>query len=194
MIGTLSRPWLAAGALAGAVVLFSAGAAVGHCYATQAGEARVARLERAHAEARAEQMREAALRYQRAEAAERAAVRTLQETQTALAQRDRRLREALYGLPTDARLGLAGPRLRLLNDALAAAAGAGLPAPAAEPARAAAAAAADPGDAPAPAAAAGEAELALWIAGVIGQYEECRARLEAIREWDARAAGERHGG
>ncbi len=72
-----------------------------------------------------------------------------------------------------------------------------MPAAAGEPDHAAAAAAADTGgaqpaderaDTAGAAAGVGEAALAGWIAAVIGHYEYCRARVEAIARWDALSA------
>ncbi len=123
-------------------------------------------------------MRAVAERLARAQAAEQEAVHALHATRARLRETQGRLKDAIYSLDPG-RCGLSGPARGLLNDAIATG-GAGLPARAAESAGAAAAPAADSGDA-------GERDLAIWIADAIGRYEECRARLDAIRAWDAGA-------
>ncbi|GAB4112850.1 MAG: hypothetical protein Fur0019_19230 [Tibeticola sp.] len=98
-------------------------------------------------------------------------------TQSRLAATERRLKESLHALPTAHQCGLSGPARGLLNARIAASDD--LPARAAEPDPAAASAAADPGE---PGTI--EADLGGWIAGAISAYDACRARIDAIRQWD----------
>jgi hypothetical protein len=199
MIGWLPLPrlWLhagllGAGALAGAAGGYAwrnasasaelAQAHAHHAAQSQALQGQMAAQAAAHAAQREAALAEALARWQQAQAAERAAVRTLHATQSRLADRERRLQEALDALPDDDGCGLSAARISLLNDAIAdaagAAAGAAVPAPAGGPDAAAAAAAADPRGG------ADQAALAGWAAAVIGLYDACRARVEAIRQWD----------
>lgn len=117
---------------------------------------------------------ETARRLAAAQAAEQSAVRTLQATKHRLATTEQRLKESLYALPTAGRCGLSGPARGLLNRAIA---GDELPARAAEPLGAASTPAADTGGST-------EAEVGGWIADALRAWGECRARIDAIREWD----------
>lgn len=120
---------------------------------------------------------ETARRLQAAQEAEREALAKLATTKADLVAIRNRLKEAINGLPTASNCGLSDPARRLLNDAIAGDAMSSHPA---EPARTDAAAAADPGVT--------EGDLGAWIADAIVLYGECRARIEAIREWDAAQA------
>ena len=160
--------------LAVAAVCLASGFAGGYALKDRLADADIARLQAAHAAERQAAAEDAARRLAAAQDAERAAVHALQATKTRLTDTQRRLKEALYGLPTAGRCGLSGPARGLLNAAIAAPGG--LPAPASEPARADAGASADPG--------ADEAGVGSWIADAIALYGECRARLDALRQWD----------
>lgn len=160
--------------LAVAAVCLAGGFAGGYALKGRLADAEIARLQAAHAAERQAAAEDAARRLAAAQDAERAAVHALQATKTRLTDTQRRLKETLHGLPTADRCGLSGPARGLLNAAIADAGG--LPAPAGEPAHADAGAAADPG--------ATEADIAGWAADAIALYGECRARLDALREWD----------
>lgn len=87
------------------------------------------------------------------------------------------LAEALYGLPTAGRCGLSTAAVGLLDRAIGD--GGNLPEGAGEPAGADAASSAD-----AARPAASEAAIAGWMGDAIARYDECRARIDAIRRWD----------
>lgn len=160
--------------LAVAVICAASGFAAGHALKGRFASAEIARLQAAHAAERQAAAEDAARRLAAAQDAERAAVHALQATKTRLTDTQRRLKETLYGLPTADRCGLSGPARGLLNATIADASA--VPAPAGEPAHTDAAAAADPG--------ATEADIAGWAADAIALYGECRARIDAIRQWD----------
>lgn len=160
--------------LAVALLCTAAGFAGGYALKDRLADADIARLQAAHAAERQAAAEEAARLLAAAQDAERAAVHALQATKNRLVDTQRRLKETLYGLPAADRCGLSGPARRLLNAAIAAPGG--LPAPAGEPAHTDAGASADPG--------ATEAGIAGWAADAIALYGECRARLDALREWD----------
>ncbi len=117
---------------------------------------------------------ETAKRLAAAQAAERAAVSALQATKHRLAATEQRLKENLYALPTAGRCGLSGPARGLLNRAIA---GDDLPTDTAEPLGTTSTPAADSGGST-------EAAVGGWIADSVRLYGECRARIDAIREWD----------
>lgn len=160
--------------LAVAAVCLASGFAGGYALKDRLADADIARLQAAHAAQRQAAAEDAARRLAAAQDAERAAVHALQATKTRLTDTQRRLKETLYGLPTADRCGLSGSARGLLNAAIAAPGG--LPEAASEPARADAESSADPG--------ATEADIAGWAADAIALYGECRARLDALREWD----------
>ena len=160
--------------LAVALLCTAAGFAGGYALKDRLADADIARLQAAHAAERQAAAEDAARRLAAAQDAERAAVHALQATKTRLADTQRRLKETLYGLPTASSCGLSGPARRLLNATIADASA--VPAPASEPARADAGASADPG--------ADEAGVGSWIADAIALYGECRARIDALRQWD----------
>ncbi|TCS70691.1 hypothetical protein EDC61_11418 [Sulfuritortus calidifontis] len=178
----LTTPWPA---IAAALVCVGAGFASGYALNGRLNEGRIARAEAATAQCRAEaaesQRRaaeEAAARLAAAQDAERRAVHALHATQARLAATEKRLKESLYALPTAQSCGLSGAARGLLNARLGAAGAGDLPARAAGPAPAAAESAADPGEP------VREADLGAWIAEAIGAYDDCRARIDAIRHWD----------
>lgn len=160
--------------LAVAAVCLASGFAGGYALKGRLADADIARLQAAHAAQRQAAAEDAARRLAAAQDAERAAVHALQATKTRLTDTQRRLKGTLYGLPTADRCGLSGSARGLLNAAIAAPGG--LPEAASEPARADAESSADPG--------ATEADIAGWAADAIALYGECRARLDALREWD----------
>lgn len=160
--------------LAVAAVCLASGFAGGYALKGRLADAEIIRLEAAHAAERRAAAEEAARRLAAAQDAERQAVHALHATKTRLAATQQRLKEALYALPTADRRGLSGPARGLLNAAIADASA--VPAPASEPAHTDAESSADPG--------ATEADIAGWAADVIALYNECRARIDAIRQWD----------
>jgi len=168
---------------AAAVVLMGGGGMAGYHVADGRCEARVARMEADFSAAREAAAAESARRIAAAQAAEKKAVTALYATEKRLVDAKRRLRGALYGLPTANDCGLSAPARGLLNRTIDA--GADLPARASQPNPANAAAAADSGEQTS------EADLGAWIADTISAYDACRARLDAIRQWDAEVS---HGG
>lgn len=166
--------------LALVAVCLASGFAGGYALKGRLADADIARLQAAHAAQQQAAAEDAARRLAAAQDAERAAVHALQATKTRLTDTQRRLKETLYGLPTAGRCGLSGPARGLLNAAIAAPGG--LPAGSGEPAHADAEPAADPGATGATGAT--EADIAGWAADAIALYGECRARIDAIRQWD----------
>ena len=160
-----------------AVISLAVGFAGGYAIKDRLADAEIARIEARHAAEREAAARETAARYARAEAAERDAVTALHAAKAQLTATQRRLKDALYSLDPG-RCGLSGRARGLLNDAIAGTGDVSARAP--QSAGADAATAADPGNAEG----AGERDVALWIADAIGRYEECRARIDAIRQWD----------
>jgi len=157
------------------VGLMAGGGLAGWRLAADRCEARVAALEAEHASEREEAMRQAAAKLSASQEAERRALHELHATKNRLAAANKRLKEALHALPTAADCGLSGPARGLLNRALDPAA-APMPTDTGGAAGTAAAPAADPG--------ATEADIAGWAADAIALYGECRARIDAIRQWD----------
>ncbi|MCX8016641.1 MAG: hypothetical protein N2690_01870 [Rhodocyclaceae bacterium] len=177
--------------LAGAILTTAAGFAGGYALKGRlaAGdiarsEAAVAECQRQSAQERAAAAEAAAHRLAAAQEAEARAVHALHATRARLAAADQRLKESLYALPTARSCGLSAAARGLLNDRIAASDA--LPQGAALADRAAAQPAADPGE---PSTA--EADLGVWIAEAIGRYDECRARIDAIRQWDEATHGGR---
>lgn len=117
---------------------------------------------------------ETARRLAAAQDAERAAVHALETTKNRLATTEQRLKESLRALPTAHACGLSGAARGMLNRAIA---GDDLPAGAAESDRADGKALPDSGGS-------SEAAIGFWIADAISAYDECRARIDAIRQWD----------
>lgn len=190
MLRALATPWPL---LAGAILTAGAGFAGGYALAGRLAEGRLAQMEARRIEC--EQARER----ERREAAEQAA-QLLARAQDAEAQAARRLAAADAATRTrleDARRDVFAlthgrpclsdaVRLRL-NAAIAAASE--LPAGAGGAADAAAepAAAAGHGDG---ARISTDADVAGWALDAAALYEQCRARLDAIRHWDAMTFGE----
>ncbi|MCX8016335.1 MAG: hypothetical protein N2690_00330 [Rhodocyclaceae bacterium] len=104
--------------------------------------------------------------------------------QAAAEKRLRETRREIDALSTG-RECLSGPLRLRLNATLQPAQH--VPAPAGDAARATAGAAADTGDGRAST----DADVAGWIVEAAGRYDECRARLDAIRHWDALTFGGR---
>lgn len=176
---SMTSPWPA---LAAAVIVAGAGFAGGYAFKGRLDaavierlEGDIARIEAAHAEEKRAAAEAAAARLAAAQDAERRVARELQATKDRLAATKERLKEELYALPTAGRCGLSAPARGLLNDALA---GNTLPQGAARSADAAAQPAADSGHDT------GEADIGAWIADAIALHGECRARIDAIRQWD----------
>lgn len=138
----------------------------------------IAHIEARYAVERQAAAEEAARRLAAAEEAERAAVHALHATRTKLTATNRRLKEALNGLSTRNNCGMSDAAVSMLNNAIRGAAD--LPEGTAEPYPAAAGATADPARP-----AASEAAIGKWIAEAAALYDECRARIDAIRQWDA---------
>ena len=171
---------------AGVTLALMAGAGwAGYRHAAARGEAQVEVCRAASAEFQRRAAEESAARLAAAQSAERAAVRALQATKTRLSATEKRLKESLYALPTASACGLSGPARGLLNARIDAAGG--LPESAAEPDRTDAESSADPGEPVT------EADLGGWIAAAISAYDECRARIDAIRQWDVDVSGVAHG-
>lgn len=176
----MTTPWPA---LAAAFICAGAGFASGYALKGRLADGRIAQAEAAvmacqrDSEAQARAAAEAAARrLAAAQDAERQAVTALHATKTRLSATEKRLKESLYALPTASACGLSGPARGLLNARIDAAGG--LPESAAEPDRTDAESSADPGEPVT------EADLGGWIADAVSRYDECRARLDAIREWD----------
>src|SRR5690606_32754605 len=104
--------------LAVAAICAASGFAAGYALKGRFASAEIARIEAAHAAQQQAAAEEAARRLAAAQDAERAAVHALQATKNRLAAANRKLKEALYGLPTAAECGLSGPARGLLNRAL----------------------------------------------------------------------------
>ena len=185
----LTTPWPA---IAAALVCVGAGFASGYALNGRLNEGRIARAEAAVAQCRAASAdfqrraaEDAAARLAAAQDAERQAVHALHATKNRLAATEQRLKESLYALPTAQSCGLSGAARGLLNARIDAAGG--LPESAAEPDRTDAESSADPGEPVT------EADLGGWIAAAISAYDECRARIDAIRQWDVDVSGVAHG-
>lgn len=176
----LPLPWLAAGALAALLAGFASGYALkGRIDDAQIERLRgeIARIEAAHAAEKQAAAEASARRLAAAQDAGRAAVLALDATRARLSATTKRLKESLYALPTAGRCGLSDAAVGLLDRAAGAAGD--LSARAAGPDRAAAGPAADPTRP-----AASESAVGGWMADAIRHYDECRARLDAIRQWD----------
>ncbi|WP_162860577.1 hypothetical protein [Pseudothauera hydrothermalis] len=159
-------------------------AAVGYGLAAKVGAGQTARAEAALARCeagRAEDARaaaDAAARLlARAQEAEASAAARLAERQAAFNKRLKEVKNEIYSLATGRECLSGALRLRL-NAALAAddlpARPGGSRAAAAEPP-------ADPGDSQAVST---DADIAGWILDAARLYDDCRARIDAIRHWD----------
>lgn len=175
----ITSPWPA---IAAALVCVG----VGYALKGRLDEGRIARAEGAvtacqrdrEADAR-RAAEEAARRLSAAQAAEQAAQSQLATVQERLHATDARLHQALARVARANRMCMSADTRRVLDDARRDADR--VPARTAEPDPAASAAAADPGG---PSGAASERAVAEWAATAIRLYGECRARIDAIREWD----------
>ncbi|HXF66223.1 MAG TPA: hypothetical protein VNK67_05925 [Burkholderiales bacterium] len=163
----------------GAVVVAIAGFAGGYALRDTMAERDEAQLRAAWSAERETAARAAAQRIAAAQAAERTAATRLQSVQERLHETDARLRQALARVARADRMCLSSDTRRVLDDARRDADR--VPARPAGPDPADAAAPADPGG---PDGAASERAVAEWAATAIRLYGECRARIDAIRQWD----------
>lgn len=170
------RQAVAAAVLAAAA---AAGAAAGYRYADARGQARLARCEHGRAEDARAAAAGAVRLLDRAQQAEVAAAARLAAQKAAFDRRIKEVRSEIYRL-SSGRECLSGA-LRLRLDAALGAATA-LPAPAGGVARAPAGSAADPGHRQPSST---DADVAGWILEAARLYDDCRARLDALRQWDA---------
>lgn len=155
----------------------AAGAAAGYAFEHRARTAEVAAIRAEIASREAAAADAARRRIETAARAADAAIAARDERIAALEATTRRLRHEIKSA-TIGRPCLSADARRLLHQSTAF--GPGVPASAAHAAPAAAAPAADPGDR----ADSTDAGVAQWIADVAELYERCRARLDAIRQWD----------
>lgn len=182
MLRALATPWPL---LAGAILTAGAGFAGGYALAGRLADGRIAeanarRIECEHAreaDARAAAEQTAALLAQ-AQAAETQAAARLAAAQAAADRRIRETRREMERLATGRECIAAPLRLRL-NAAIGAADH--VPQAAGDALDAAAESSADTGNGRAST----DADIAGWIVEAAGLYEQCRARLDAIRHWDA---------
>lgn len=181
---SLATPWPL---VAGAILATAAGFAGGYALAERLADAKVAEMqarriecEHARERERREAAEQAAALLARAETAEADAARALAARQAAVQARIRETKDHVDALTTGRECLSAAVRLRL-NAALAAADD--VPAPAGGAADAAAAAAADPGQRRDERAST-DADVARWILDAVERYDDCRARIDAIRHWD----------
>ena len=180
----LTTPWPL---VAGAMLTTAAGFAGGWLLASRLAQAQVVemnarRIECEHArekDARAAAEAAAAL-LARAQGAEAEAAARLAQAQAAARSRLEDARREVYQLTTGRPCLPDAVRLRL-NAAIGAADG--LPAGAGGAADAAAAAAADPRQRRDERAST-DADVARWILDAVERYDDCRARIDAIRQWD----------
>ena len=164
----LPTVWIAAAAMA-------VGAAGGYTLATKIGAGDTARAKEALASCEAGRAIDAHTAAEkttallaRAQDADRAAAARLAAQKTAFDKRLKEVRNEIYSLSTGRECLSGALRLRL-NSAIA---GDDLPARAG-------------GADPAAAAAADDTAVAAWALDAVRHYDECRARLDAIRQWDA---------
>lgn len=152
------------------------GAAAGYRYAQAKGQAALAACEQARAEDSAAAAAATAALMKRAEDAEGRAARSLAEARASVNRRIQEAKREAYELAGSG-CGVSGAVPLRLNAAIAG----DMPAGAGHAAGADASAAAD---------SASEREVAEWVLDAVQRYEECRARIEAIRQWDAATHGE----
>ncbi|GAB4173784.1 MAG: hypothetical protein Fur0039_15360 [Rhodocyclaceae bacterium] len=181
------------------VGLMAGAGMAGYRYADARGDAALARCRAASADFQRRASEEAAARLAAADAAARAAQAELSRREAAYRARLKETRDEIYRLSTG-RECLSGPLRLRINSAIGADP---VPARAGEPDRAAAQPAADPilhppsgresggeGHPPSPSGrgAGGEGatdvDLAGWILDAAALYGQCRARIDAIRQWD----------
>ncbi|MFN4003340.1 MAG: hypothetical protein ACK4MJ_04175 [Hylemonella sp.] len=151
------------------------GTAAGYRYAQAKGQAMLAACEQARVEDSAAAAAATAALMKRAEDAEGRAARSLSSAKASIDKRIQEARHDVYALAGSG-CGVSGAVRLRLNTAIAG----DVPAGAGHAAGAAAGAAAD----------SGEREIAAWVLDAAQRYEECRARIEAIRQWDAATHGE----
>lgn len=151
------------------------GSAAGYRYAQAKGQAMLAACEQARAEDSAAAAAAAAALMKRAEDAEGRAARSLAEARASVNRRIQEAKREAYELAGSG-CGVSGALRLRLNAAIG-----DVPAGAGHAAGADASAAAD---------SASEREVAEWVLDAVQRYEECRARIEAIRQWDAATHGE----
>lgn len=179
--------------LTGALLTAAAGFAGGFALAERLADGRIAKMEarrikceqarEADARAAAEQ---AAQLLARAQGAEAEAAARLAAQQSAFERRLKEVRSEIYRLTTGRECLSGALRLRL-NAAISSPGG--LSADTGAAAHAAAGTAADPGISSPPGRRDGgegatDSDIAGWIVDVAGLYEQCRARIDALREWD----------
>lgn len=157
------------------VLAGGAGLLLGWRYADALGDQRVALCEQRSSDAVAAAERAARRRIEAAQTAGDVALAGERQRVQAANQTSQDLRHALKTVTTD-RVCLGRAAVGLLNRSPGIAA-AGLPDGAGGAADPAAAAAADPADGTS------EADIADWIAEAAGQYEQCRARVDAVATW-----------
>lgn len=182
-------PWPA---VAGAVLCVAAGFAGGYSWEHRARQAEVEQIRADVARREAQAAEDARRRIEAAQAAAEAAIAERDRRLHALDATNTRLRNDIK-TATTGRPCLSGDARRVLHGAPAFKPG--LSAPAAGALGAAAAAAADTGQ---PAeqhaeqpAESSDADVAGWIIDAAALYEQCRARIDAIRQW---SNGVSHGG
>jgi hypothetical protein len=168
-----------------AAIVAAAGFAGGWAVQARLAGAEVARARAAVAECQAGRERDAraaaeetARKLTAAQAAERAAAANLHSVQETLNETDRRLRQALARVARADRVCLSADTRSVLDHARSAA---HVPTGASGSHPADAGASADSGG---PGGAASERAVAEWAATAIRLYDECRARINAIRQWD----------
>jgi hypothetical protein len=161
-----------------ALAIVAAAFAAGYGLKARLAQAEIARLEATHAQEREAAARAAADRLAKSDAANRKLQAELTRRETAF---NRRLKEAKHEIDSlsTGRECLPGALRLRINAAIA---GDDVPASAAATNGSAAAAAADPGGAT-------DREIADWALEAARLYDACRARIDAIREWDEATHG-----
>jgi len=167
-------------ALIAALIAGSSGVWLGWRYADALGDERVARCNQRSADAVAAAERAARRRIEAAQVAGDAALLNERLRVESVTRTTEELQHALNRVTSD-RTCLGGAARRLLNRSPGIAA-ASLPARAGGAAAAVATATADPGIV-AGSDSTSERDTAAWIARAAGQYDACRARIDAVAEW-----------
>lgn len=176
--------WVWAAVAAG---LMAVSGLAGYRLAADRCEARVARMQSDFAAAREAAAQESARRLAAALAAADASVAAaLQQRDAADAKSKEIARELSRQKLLSGRACLSGAAVGLLNSHPAI--GLNLPATAASAANPAARSAADPANTR-PDAGATDADLAAWALDAMTLYQTCRARIDALRQWDAEVNG-----
>lgn len=178
--------------LAGAVLVTAAGFAGGYALADRLADARIAREQarrmecerQREADARAAAQQQTQRLAAALTAADASVAAALQQRDAAQAQSKEIARELAQSRALSGRACLSGRAVGLLNAHPAV--GLRVPAAAASAAGAAASPAAHPGQTgPDESAAASDADLAAWALDAMILYQDCRARIDALRQWDA---------